>query len=182
MPDQKPLTSRDREQYIHTLRENQNRIAWTVNKSRFGQNDILGCIDTISYTPWNIFLDQTSTIAHISDKRRDIEQTLEFPPLLPSVKIVIHGLDGYRIKQGKKWVPVFTRHVMEEWMANGKWNRVEMPITIAQNAPILKETVSSSNISPEKSNSGNKPTAGRSRQGKKTIKKGGKSKNGNRKA
>ena len=47
----KPLTSKDREHYIHKLREREGRVAWTVNKSRFGQNDILGCIDTISYTP-----------------------------------------------------------------------------------------------------------------------------------
>ena len=33
----KPLTSRDREQYVHKLRTREGRIAWTVNKSRFGQ-------------------------------------------------------------------------------------------------------------------------------------------------
>lgn len=156
MPDQKPLTSRDREQYVHQLNQNEGRIAWTVNKSRFGQNDILGCIDTISYTPINLTLDQTSTVYHMSDKRKEIKRMLKTAPQTEDFTIRVHGLDGYRIKQGKKWVPVFTRHVMEEWMANGKWNRVEMPITIAQNAPILKETVSSSNISPEnKKNSKN---------------------------
>ena len=37
----KPLTGKDREKYIHGLRESEGRITWTVNKAKFGQNDII---------------------------------------------------------------------------------------------------------------------------------------------
>ena len=125
----KPLTSRDREQYVHKLRTREGRIAWTVNKSRFGQNDILGCIDTISYTPWDIFLDQTTTVHHIADKRAEITRMLRDAPETPRVVIFVHGIDGYREKQGKDWVPVITRHVMEEWKDTGEWERIEIPLS-----------------------------------------------------
>ena len=124
----KPLTSRDREQYVHKLRTRAGRIAWTVNKARFGQNDILGCIDTISYTPWDIFLDQTSTVHHIADKRAEITRMLRDAPETPGVVIFIHGIDGYREKQGNEWVPVITRHVMEQWIDDDDWERTEMPV------------------------------------------------------
>ena len=124
----KPLTSRDREQYVHKLRTREGRIAWTVNKSRFGQNDILGCIDTISYTPWDVFLDQTSTVNHISHKRTEIVRMLRDAPETPGVVIFIHGIDGYREKQGKEWVPVITRHVRELWIDDDDWERTEMPV------------------------------------------------------
>ena len=124
----KPLTSRDREQYVHKLRTRAGRIAWTVNKARFGQNDILGCIDTISYTPWDIFLDQTSTVHHIADKRAEITRMLMDAPETPGVVVFVHGIDGYREKQGKDWVPVITRHVMEEWKDTGEWERIEIPL------------------------------------------------------
>ena len=122
----KPLTSRDREQYVHKLRTREGRIAWTVNKSRFGQNDILGCIDTISYTPWDIFLDQTSTVNHISHKRAEIVRMLRDAPETSGVVIFVHGIDGYREKQGKDWIPVITRHVVEEWKDNGEWERIQI--------------------------------------------------------
>ena len=125
----KPLTSRDREQYVHKLRTREGRIAWTVNKSRFGQNDILGCIDTISYTPWDIFLDQTTTVHHIADKRAEITRMLMDAPETPGVVVFVHGIDGYREKQGKDWVPVITRHVMEEWKDTGEWERIEIPLS-----------------------------------------------------
>lgn len=122
----KPLTSRDREQYIHRMRENEGRVTWTVNKSSFGQNDILGCIDTISYTQWDIILDQTSTVRHISDKRREIERMLHDAPETQLTLIFVHGIDGYREKQGTKWVPVITRHVTEKWIDSGEWEREEI--------------------------------------------------------
>ena len=125
----KPLTSRDREQYVHKLRTREGRIAWTVNKSRFGQNDIFGCIDTISYTPWDIYMDQTSTFNHISHKRTEIVRMLRDAPETPGVVIFIHGIDGYREKQGKEWVPVITRHVMEEWKGTDEWDRIEIPLS-----------------------------------------------------
>ena len=123
----KPLTSRDREQFVHEYRRNQGRIPWTVNKSSFGQNDILGCIDTISYDPWEIILDQTSTIHHISDKKREIQRMLKHSPETSDIKIVVHGVDGYRIRQEKKWIPVITRHVEETWI-DDEWEREEVPI------------------------------------------------------
>lgn len=114
----KPLTSGDREQYIHALREKQGRIAWTVHKSSFGQNDILGCVDTISYTSSDIILDQTSTVREISHKRIEYRR----------IVICVHGVDGFREKIEKKWSPVITRHVMETWQPDGTWKRKEMPI------------------------------------------------------
>ena len=124
----KPLTSKDREHYVHKLREREGRIAWTVNKSRFGQNDILGCIDTISYDPWGIILDQTSTIRHISDRKREIQRMLHHSPEVPDVRVVVHGVDGHREKKENVWVPVITRHVMEQWIDDDDWERYEMPV------------------------------------------------------
>ena len=123
----KPLTSRDREQFVHEYRKNQGRIPWTVNKSSFGQNDILGCIDTISYDPWEIILDQTSTVHHISNKKREIQRMLKHSPETSDIKIVVHGVDGYRIRQEKKWIPVITRHVEETWI-DDEWEREEVQI------------------------------------------------------
>ena len=125
----KPLTSRDREQYVHKLRTREGRIAWTVNKSRFGQNDILGCIDTISYTPWDVFLDQTSTVNHISHKRAEIKRMLINAPETAGVSIFVHGIDGHRERKGNEWVPVITRHVMEEWKGTDEWERIEIPLS-----------------------------------------------------
>ena len=124
----KPLTSKDREHYVHKLREREGRTAWTVNKSRFGQNDILGCIDTISYTPWDIFMDQTSTVNHISHKRAEIKRMLTNAPETAGVSIFVHGIDGYREKRDNVWVPVITRHVMEQWIDDDDWERTEMPV------------------------------------------------------
>ena len=124
----KPLTSKDRENYVHMLREREGRVAWTVNKSRFGQNDILGCIDTISYDPWGIILDQTSTIRHISDRKREIQRMLINAPETAGVSIFVHGIDGYRERKGNEWVPVITRHVMEQWIDDDDWERTEMPV------------------------------------------------------
>ena len=124
----KPLTSKDREHYVHKLRATEGRIAWTVNKSRFGQNDILGCIDTISYTPWDIFMDQTSTVNHISHKRAEIKRMLINAPETPGVSIFVHGIDGHRERKGNEWVPVITRHVMEQWIDDDDWERTEMPV------------------------------------------------------
>ena len=124
----KPLTSKDREHYVHKLRAREGRIAWTVNKSRFGQTDILGCIDTISYTPWDIYMDQTSTVNHISHKRAEIKRMLINAPETAGVSIFIHGIDGYREKKGNEWVPVITRHVMEQWIGDDDWERTEMPV------------------------------------------------------
>ena len=124
----KPLTSKDRENYVHKLREREGRIAWTVRKSRFGQNDILGCVDTISYDPWGIILDQTSTIRHISDRKREIQRMLHHSPEVPDVRVVVHGVDGHRERKGNEWVPVITRHVMEEWIDDDDWERTEMPV------------------------------------------------------
>ena len=123
----KPLTSRDREQYVHEYRKSQGRIPWTVNKARFGQNDMLGCIDTISYDPWEIILDQTSTVHHIPDKKREIQRMLHHSPETSDIKIVVHGVDGYRIRQEKKWIPVISRHVEETWI-DDEWERAEVPI------------------------------------------------------
>ena len=122
----KSLTAKDREQYIHKLRAREGRIAWTVNKARFGQNDILGCIDTISYTPWVIILDQTSTVNHISHKRAEIERMLINAPVNSNLIVTIHGVDGFREKQGKDWIPIITRHVMETWQKDRTWHRVEI--------------------------------------------------------
>jgi hypothetical protein len=127
-PTRKPLASKDREHYIHNMREKEGRTAWTVNKASFGQNDILGCIDTISYDPWEIILDQTSTVHHVPDKKKEIQRMLQHPPEVSGIKIVIHGVDGYRIMHGKKWIPVISRHVMEEWIDDGEWERTEMPV------------------------------------------------------
>ena len=124
----KPLTSKDRENYVHKLREREGRVAWTVNKSRFGQNDILGCIDTISYTPWDIYMDQTSTVNHISHKRAEIKRMLIDAPETAGVSIFVHGIDGYRERKGNEWVPVITRHVMEQWIDDDDWERTEMPV------------------------------------------------------
>ena len=124
----KPLTSKDREHYVHNMREKEGRTAWTVNKASFGQNDILGCIDTISYDPWEIILDQTSTVRHISDKKTEIKKMLKNAPETAGVSIYIHGVDGYRELRDKKWIPVITRHVMEKWIDDGEWERTEMPV------------------------------------------------------
>ena len=124
----KPLTSKYRENYVHKLREREGRIAWTVRKSRFGQNDILGCVDTISYDPWGIILDQTSTIRHISDRKREIQRMLHHSPEVPDVRVVVHGVDGHREKKENVWVPVITRHVVEQWIDDGDWERTEMPV------------------------------------------------------
>lgn len=126
--DRKPLTSKDREKYIHDMREKEGRIVWTVNKARFGQNDIFGCIDTISYTCFDIFMDQTSTVNHISHKKAEIHRMLKDAPETIDIRIFIHGIDGYRMKAGKTWIPVFTRHVMETWLEDGEWEREEMKI------------------------------------------------------
>ena len=124
----KPLTSKDREHYVHKLRAREGRIAWTVNKSRFGQTDILGCIDTISYTPWDIYMDQTSTVNHISHKRAEIKRMLINAPETAGVSIFVHGIDGHRERKGNEWVPVITRHVMEQWIDDEDWERTEMPV------------------------------------------------------
>ena len=124
----KPLTSRDREQFVHEYRKIQGRIPWTVNKARFGQNDILGCIDTISYDPWEIVLDQTSTVNHISHRKREIQRMLHHSPEVPDVRVVVHGVDGHREKKDNEWVPVITRHVMEQWIDDDDWERTEMPV------------------------------------------------------
>ena len=124
----KPLTSKDRENYVHKLREREGRVAWTVNKSRFGQNDILGCIDTISYAPWDIYMDQTTTVSHISPRRAEIRRMLINAPETLRVSIFVHGIDGYREKRDNVWVPVITRHVMEQWIDDDDWERTEMPV------------------------------------------------------
>jgi len=130
----KPLTSGDREQYIHAFREKQGRIAWTVHKSSFGQNDILGCVDTISYTPSDIILDQTSTVREISHKRIEYRRMLKKPSQSKRIVSCVHGVDGFREKIEKKWSPMITRHVMETWLPDGTWKREEMPIV--NQAPI----------------------------------------------
>ena len=149
----KPLTSRDREQFVHEYRKNQGRIPWTVNKSSFGQNDILGCIDTISYDPWEVILDQTSTIHHISDKKREIQRMLKHSPETSDIKIVVHGVDGYRIRQEKKWIPVISRHVIETWI-DDEWEREDMPIDKSQPSKNHEElTYECNNISDNKDGS-----------------------------
>ena len=144
----KPLTSRDREQYVHEYRKSQGRIPWTVNKSSFGQNDMLGCIDTISYDPWEIILDQTSTIHHTSDKKKDIQKMLHHSPEVSGIRIVVHGVDGYRIMQGKKWIPVISRHVEETWI-DDEWEREEVPIGETQPSKYHEELTSECNITSE---------------------------------
>ncbi|MGP6240468.1 hypothetical protein ACNF40_08730 [Cuniculiplasma sp. SKW4] len=123
---QKPLTSRDREQYVHRFRENQGRISWTVRKASFGQNDILGCVDTISYTPSRIIFDQTSTVHHIPDKRKEYQRMLQNSPTHPGIMVCIHGVEGYRKKIDGKWIPVITRHVIETWLPDSSWKREEV--------------------------------------------------------
>ena len=132
----KPLTSKDREHYVHNLRAREGRVAWTVNKSRFGQTDILGCIDTISYTPWDIYMDQTSTVNHISHKRAEIKRMLINAPETAGVSIFVHGIDGHRERKGNEWVPVITRHVMEQWIDDDDWERTEMPVPEAPNEEV----------------------------------------------
>jgi hypothetical protein len=144
----KPLTSKDRENYVHKLREREGRVAWTVNKSRFGQNDILGCIDTISYDPWEIIMDQTSTIHHISDKKKEIQRMLQHSPEVSGIRIVVHGVDGYQIMQGKKWIPVISRHVEETWI-DDEWEREEVPIGETQPSKYHGELTSECNITSE---------------------------------
>lgn len=118
----KSLTAKDREQFIHRYRESQGRIAWTNHKVRFGQQDIFGCIDTISYAPERIILDQTSTINHMSHKRAEIVRMLKSPPNTDHIKIVVHGVDGYRLGDDR----IITRHVMETWLIGGTWNREQI--------------------------------------------------------
>ena len=137
----KPLTSRNREQYVHEYRKSQGRIPWTVNKSSFGQNDILGCIDTISYDPWEIIMDQTSTIHHIPDKKKEIQRMLQHSPEVSGIRIVVHGVDGYQIMQGKKWIPVISRHVEETWIDDG-WEGEEVPIGETQPSKYHEELTS----------------------------------------
>ena len=123
-----PLTSRDREQYVHQYRKDQNMVVWTVKKARFGQNDILGCIDTISYDPYQIILDQTTTVHHISDRINEIEKMLLNAPESIEILIEVHGIDGYRIRKEKKWIPVVTRHVKYTWMETDEWEKEEVPV------------------------------------------------------
>ncbi len=144
----KPLTSRNREQYVHEYRKSQGRIPWTVNKSSFGQNDILGCIDTISYDPWEIIMDQTSTIHHIPDKKKEIQRMLQHSPEVSGIRIVVHGVDGYQIMQGKKWIPVISRHVEETWI-DDEWEREEVPIGETQPSKYHEELTSECNITYE---------------------------------
>ena len=118
----KPLTGKDREKYIHGLRESEGRITWTVNKAKFGQNDILGCIDTISYSPFDIYLDQTSTVHHISDKKAEIIRMLKNAPETINIVIRVHGVDGYRLGDQI----VITRYVRETWLEDGTWEREQI--------------------------------------------------------
>ena len=140
-----PLTSRDREQYVHQYRIEQNMVAWTVNKARFGQNDILGCIDTISYDPYQIILDQTSTVHHISDKIKEIKRMLRNAPESIEILIEVHGIDGYRIRKEKKWTPVVTRHVKYTWVETDEWEKEEVPVRHQEGITVQSEDPSRSN-------------------------------------
>ena len=124
----KPLTSRDREQFVHRYRQRQAVIPWTVTKVRFSPNDILGCVDTISYDPKRIILDQTSVINEISHKRIEFKRMLINCPQTEAILVEIHGIDGYRIKRGNKWYANFTRHVIVTWVEQDKWERRDVPI------------------------------------------------------
>jgi hypothetical protein len=126
--NRKPLTSKDRERYVHATRENAGMTAWTVQKSSFGQNDILGCIDTISYKPRIIYLDQTTSISNVAPRQRKIENSLKAPPATSSIVISVHGIDGYKEKFGIDWIPVITRHVQCVWLPDGSWTRTEKEI------------------------------------------------------
>ena len=122
----KPLTSGDRERYVHRYRQSQGKVSWTVHKSSFGQNDILGCVDTISYSPSRIILDQTSTVHHIPDKRKEYRRMLQKSPTNPGIMVCIHGVEGFRKKIDGKWIPVITRHVIETWLSDDSWKREEV--------------------------------------------------------
>ena len=73
-------------------------------------------------------MDQTSTVNHISHKRAEIKRMLINAPETAGVSIYVHGIDGYRERKGNEWVPVITRHVMEQWMDDDDWERTEMPV------------------------------------------------------
>ena len=73
-------------------------------------------------------MDQTSTVNHISHKRAEIKRMLINAPEASGVSIFVHGIDGYREKKGNEWVPVITRHVMEQWIDDDDWERSEMPV------------------------------------------------------
>ncbi|MBX8640754.1 MAG: hypothetical protein KIS29_10505 [Thermoplasmata archaeon] len=118
----KPLTGKDREKYIHGLRESEGRVTWTNHKVRFGAQDILGCIDTISYSPFDIYLDQTSTVNHMSHKRAEIVRMLKDAPETINVVVMVHGVDGYRLGNEK----VITRYVRETWLEDGSWEREQI--------------------------------------------------------
>ena len=140
-----PLTSRDREQYVHQYRIDQNMVAWTVNKARFGQNDILGCIDTISYDPYQIILDQTTSVSNVSYKRIEIKRMLLNAPESIEILIEVHGIDGYRIRKEKKWTPVVTRHVKYTWVETDEWEKEEVPVRHQEGITVQSEDPSRSN-------------------------------------
>ena len=52
---------------------------------------------------------------------------LHHSPEVPDVRVVVHGVDGHREKKDNEWVPVITRHVMEQWI-DDDWERTEMPV------------------------------------------------------
>jgi hypothetical protein len=122
------LTGSDREKYVEKIRTSEGYITHRVHKARFGQNDIFGCIDVLSYDPWGLWMDQISTVHHISDKVKEIERMLKNPPENTLNHIMVHGVDGYATGSGKNRTIHITRHVTLEWLEDGEWERTEMPV------------------------------------------------------
>ena len=121
-PERKPLTGPDREKMIEAWRIAQGRKVRRVLKSTFGKNDILG-MDVLSYSPLDFYLDQVTTVRHISDRKKKIVEILEEPPKFLIIGVFVHGIDGYRIGKEK----IMERWVMEEWLYDGTWERTEIP-------------------------------------------------------
>jgi hypothetical protein len=117
-PSQKPLTGPDREKYVQAIRSNEGRITHRVHKSTYGQNDIFG-IDVISYSPYDIIMDQTTTTGHMSDRAKKIEYMLKEPPEVVEIKVYVHGIDGYKLKDEIH----ITRHIIYEWLDDGTWEK-----------------------------------------------------------
>ena len=77
-PERKPLTGPDREKMIEAWRIAQGRKVRRVLKSTFGKNDILG-MDVLSYSPLDFYLDQVTTVRHISDRKKKIVEMIFVP-------------------------------------------------------------------------------------------------------
>ncbi len=137
----KPITSSEREKIWETWQQYAGYVTHRNNKATFGKQDILGS-DIVAYCPQLVVFSQVSTVAHLSDKRKQIIEAFKEPPESTSICIEIIGIDAH--KEGGKII--IDRLVMERWLSTGAFRRTQLSTDIIERI----QAVANDHLGPKK--------------------------------